>query len=328
MSAVDQTDRGERAALTFVIPVRNDAKGLRRCLQSIRAASPPGTLIDIIVIDNASEDASADVARSMGAAVIHLANRPVAALRNAGAAGATGALLAFVDADHELVPGWIGSALELMADPGIGAAGAPYWPPPDATWVQRAYNGLRDHRPEQTHVQWLGSGNMVVRAELFRRAGGFDETLEACEDVDLSRRLRQAGGSLVSDARLHSVHYGDPASLRALFRSELWRGRNNLKVSFREHLSWRMMPSILIPVFDMGILAAATAAAVIGRPVVSLALVGAYALPSVMRAAVVRRRSGISALHAFALALVYDTARALALVWRKGHRRARIGRSA
>ena len=96
-------------------------------------------------------------------------------------------------------------------------------------------------------VDWLGSGSLAVWREVFEKVGGFDSRLETCEDVDFCQRLRRNGYGLWSDDRLRSVHLGDPRTLRALFFGELWRGRDNLKVSLRGPLTPRALPSVLIP---------------------------------------------------------------------------------
>src|SRR5690349_7095885 len=98
--------------LSFIIPVRNDAVRLEQCLKSIRQNFGGGSTVDIIVMDNGSTDGSAAVARTAGARVFHMPLAGVSELRNAGALQATGDILAFVDADHEIGRGWIAAALE------------------------------------------------------------------------------------------------------------------------------------------------------------------------------------------------------------------------
>ena len=122
-------DPEQRPQVSFVIPVRNDARRLARCLDSIRASLYPLELIEIVVIDNGSTDDSTDTARQRQARVLSLPGKRLGALRNAGAAAARGEVLAFVDADHEIVPEWVGVAVEALADGSVGAIGAACRPP-------------------------------------------------------------------------------------------------------------------------------------------------------------------------------------------------------
>jgi GT2 family glycosyltransferase len=312
-----------RKAVSVIVPVRNDAAGLQRCLASVREASPPAVAVEVIVVDNGSTDGSAEIARQAGSTVIVKPGERVSALRNAGAAVASGDILAFVDADHELDPGWLRSLLTLFEDPAVSAAGAPYSSPQSPTWVQRAYDALRCHPAERQDVDWLASGNLAIRRSVFESVGGFDRNLEACEDVDLCRRLRARGARLVSDPKLRSIHHGDPQTLRQLFVSELWRGRNNLQVSLRERPTLRSTVSVAIPVFQLTALVASPLVALSkGTPVPLLIGLGAFLAPSAARVAMMRSRAPLPVLNASRFAVVFDSARALALVLRKGHRRA------
>jgi glycosyltransferase involved in cell wall biosynthesis len=315
--------RDAKIDVSFIIPVRNDAVGLARCLHSIRRACSASISVETIVVDNGSSDGTVAVAQDFGATVVVVPNEPVAALRNQGAATARGALLAFVDADHELDQHWLTAALDALSDPAVSAAGAPYSLPPAPTWVQRTYNGLRDHAAGRRVVNWMGSGNLVVRGDVFRAVGGFDTSLEACEDVDFCRRIRETGGALVSDSRLRSVHHGDPATLSGLFRAELWRGRDNLRVSLRERLTLRSLLSIAVPIFDLALLTVLFIGLVTLQPVIALVAFILILMPSAARSVAIRKRGRVSLWQAFAVAVTYDIARAGALVFRVGHRRGR-----
>lgn len=318
------TDRG----IAFVVPVRNDANRLQRCLASIRRTG--GERIDIIVVDNGSTDGSPAVAAAAGARVLSLSDVRVSALRNAGAAAASAAMLAFVDADHEVSPDWLPSATAVMADPSVGAAGALYHAPPGGTWVQRTYGLLRGITRGRHTTSWLGSGNLVVRSEAFRAVGGFDERLDACEDVDLCQRLATAGWTVVADEGLCSIHWGDPPTIGALFRAERWRGRNNLRVSLRPPRSARSLVSASIPLVMLAGLFLCVAGLVgvaAGRWSGWVPLTGAglaFGWPTLRAIRMMPRGDApgpITAARCLAVALTYDTARAIALITRAAHHR-------
>lgn len=308
--------------VSFVIPVRNDAARLRRCLASIRANA--GSLpIEIIVVDNGSMDDSANVARSAGARVLPLPHARVSEARNLAAAQAAASIVAFVDADHVLSDGWLEGVRLALEDQAVSAVGAPYSSPDDANWVQRAYAGFRPVLVGREPTQWLGSGNLVVRKAAFQAVSGFDATLESCEDVDLCNRLIRAGHMLIADPRLRSVHLGDPRTLRALFFGELWRGRDNIRVTLRGPLTADALPSLLIPVLDLGAVFLLIASPWLGWVIAAgaAAVFAAFAgLRASRMSARLSTRSALQHLQNVVVAAVYDLARSLALVVRATHR--------
>jgi len=287
-----------------------------------------GVPAEIIVADNGSTDDSARVAAEAGAIVVPLPDRRVAQVRNEAAARARGDYLAFLDADHELDPGWSAAAMRALNDPGVDAAGAQYYAPANGTWVQRAYDRLRRHRPGDHPVGWLPSGNLIIRRATFERLGGFDAALETCEDVDLCQRLTAGGGRIMAVDGMRSVHLGDPATLSSLFGGELWRGRDNLRVSLRVPLTLRSAPSIAFPIVTLAAMVAILAgvvtwpwggwrfAAAGAAWIVLLPLARALALTVPGPAT---HRTIAALLETWVVALVYDVARSLALISRTGH---------
>lgn len=322
--------RRVRPLVSFVVPVRSDAVSLRRCLASIVANDYPRALLQIVVVDNGSVDDSVRVAREYGATVVHGPGDSVARLRNRGARASIGAIIAFADADHAIDPHWVTTAVEVLASPGVAATGWTYLADPAANWVQRQYDAMRARPGERRDVTWLASGNLAVTRAAFERVGGFDSRLVACEDVDLSNRLRLAGYRLVADPGLRSVHFGDPKTLGALFLGELWRGRDNLTVALNGPRTFRHLRSALVPVVGLAALLTGLAALVLGHPGPALVALAIAAAPSVLKAAFMLARGRPTATgpaQALAVAAVYDLARALALVTRGSHRGRRAASS-
>jgi hypothetical protein len=313
--------------LSVVIPVRNDAVRLARCLASL--GTPRDAAVELIVADNGSTDASSRVASQAGARVLSLPGHNVAWVRNTAARESAGPLVAFIDADHEVDGGWLTIARQSFDEADIGAVGAAYLPPEDGTWVQRMYGALRGRTIGRGPARWLGSGNMVVRLAAFDAIGGFDEGLEACEDVDFCQRLRAAGWRVLADERLRSTHHGDPPTLAALFRAERWRGRDNVKVSLRGGLSLRDVPSLAAPMLMLAAMLALVATPLLayafglrGLWVAGAFVAAGLALPFLHAVRIAGRARAAGGLgQALAVALVYHSARALALVSPGGHHR-------
>ena len=327
-----------RVHVSFIVPVRNAAAHLSRCLAAIAADARrcPEIGIEIVVVDNGSSDESAEIARGHGASVIDRPGLRVGACRNAGATATRGDILAFVDADNEIGAGWLAACVEVFGEQGTGAAGYAYRAPRDATWVQRTYDALRARTTARGEVEWLGSGNLAVRRAAFEAVGGFDERLEACEDVQLCQAVRQAGWRVVSEPGLDSIHHGDPRTLSELFFGELWRGRDNLNVSLRGPLTVRALPGTFAPIAALSCLGLLIVG-LLAWPWLSgtLAAAGAAGLlviASLKTMVIIARGRLISPLawiQGFAVAATYESARALSLVSSATHHtRMRIARHA
>jgi glycosyltransferase involved in cell wall biosynthesis len=96
-----------------VVPCKNEAATIERCLASLRAQEPSPERI--VVVDNGSTDGSREIAARLADDVLLLTDLRIGAMRNRGAQ-AVGEVdvYAFVDADCELAPGWVAAALEAL----------------------------------------------------------------------------------------------------------------------------------------------------------------------------------------------------------------------
>jgi len=177
--------------ITFIIPAHNEELLIGRTISALHtAAGAVNEPYEIIVVDDASTDATTAVAARCGARVLSVQYRQIAAARNAGAAHAQGDLLVFVDADTHVPGTVVGAAVHAMRAGAVGGGARARFDEPVPIygrvlawlwlWIQRFGH--------------LASGCFLFSTRpAFLAAGGFDKTLYAAEDVVLSRRLRRLG---------------------------------------------------------------------------------------------------------------------------------------
>lgn len=109
--------------LSVIIPVRNDAPALARCLAALARQSRPAD--EIVVVDNGSSDDSADVAVRAGARVIHEDRVGIPAANATGLDAAGGDILARLDADSVPPKTWLADLIAAFDDPTIAGVTGP-----------------------------------------------------------------------------------------------------------------------------------------------------------------------------------------------------------
>ncbi len=181
--------------LSVIIPAFNEEKYIERCVGSIARALEvhAARLADneIIVTDNNSTDATAEVARRAGAKVVLEPVNHISRARNAGAAVATGEMLLFLHADTVLDPGWAAAAAAFMAATPQGDRAAYFRfalddPGPAARRLER----LVAWRCRALALPY-GDQGLLIHRTLYAAVGGF-RPLPLFEDVDMARRLTRA----------------------------------------------------------------------------------------------------------------------------------------
>jgi glycosyltransferase involved in cell wall biosynthesis len=181
------------ASVAVVIPCYNQAHYLGEAIASALAQTHPAA--EIVVVDDGSLDATAEVAVRHGARCVRQANRGLPAARNAGlAAAAPSEHVVFLDADDRLLPEALAvgvAALAARPDAAfavgrhrcIDAGGLPL-PPPLPPRVEA------DHYASLVRRCWIVMpATVMYRRAVLEAAGGFDATFRHAEDYELYLRL-------------------------------------------------------------------------------------------------------------------------------------------
>jgi len=181
--------------LSFIIPAYNEERELGGCLRSIhRAARAVGLPYEVIVVDDASTDRTADIAQEHEARVVRVEKRQIAAVRNAGAKTAIGDVFIFVDADTQISAATVRAALWAIKHGAVGG-GASVRFDGVIPFGSRCYISLF------MAIWWplnLAAGCFVYATRrAFEAVGGFDERYFAGEEVWLSRALHAQGKFVV-----------------------------------------------------------------------------------------------------------------------------------
>ncbi len=214
--------------ISLIIPNRNGAATLARCLRAALASRYPR--FEVIVVDDASADDSVAVIRRYPCRLVRLERHGGAArARNVGAAYGRGQILFFTDADCLLKENALARAADTLARAGPGAVvGGTYTrAPADRRFFSR-FQSVFIHYGETrgTNPDYLATHALAIRAADFRASGGFREDfLPILEDVEFSHRLRRHGHRLVMNPAIRARHvfnYSAARSLRNAFRKSMY----------------------------------------------------------------------------------------------------------
>jgi GT2 family glycosyltransferase len=251
--------------VSAVVPNWNGRQYLETLLASM-GGQPFG---EIIVVDNGSQDGSADWAESQGARVIRFdQNRGFAAAVNAGVAAATGQLVAILNNDVRLHPAWLQRLLDALGSGYALACGkvlsAAEPDTLDASFdavcrggtAWRCGSGRKDGpvwnvaRP----VQCAPMTAVLIRADVFRSVGGLDEIYESyLEDVDFGLRCAVQGhrGVYVPEALAWHVGSGtlgpwNPRTIRQIARNQVFLVARHYSAALLARFGWHVLVAQLL----------------------------------------------------------------------------------
>ncbi len=231
---------GERATVDIIIVAFNSGEFLDSCLDSIGAGTPAGLAINVLVVDNASTDGTADRAEVRTEPWLRVKrnerNVGFAAAANIGIRETHGEYVLLLNPDTVLSPEAIGAAVTFLRETDDAAIVSPKlvlqdgsidpgchrgFPTPWASFTYlagleklfpkaRLLNGYHrwDLPLDKVHaVDAVSGAFMLFRRSLVDRIGLFDERFFMyAEDVDFCMRAKQAGGLVYYDPRQEVVH--------------------------------------------------------------------------------------------------------------------------
>jgi glycosyltransferase involved in cell wall biosynthesis len=208
--------------ISLVVPTRNRAAQLARCLEHVRELKDPGEPWELIVVDNGSTDGTAQMLRAFAASVafpVTCAHEPrpgVSRARNTGIARARGDIIVFTDDDCYPAPDFLAQVVQRFREfPPISYLGGRVLlydradaPLSTIPYENRVFIERRTWLPQR-----FGTGNLAVRREVFERIGGFDpmfgpgSLIPSGEDVEFIARMAMAGFDGAYDPRPVVYHH-------------------------------------------------------------------------------------------------------------------------
>lgn len=186
--------------VSVLIPAHNEEKSIGEAIKLLRAQNYKD--VEIIVIDNASVDKTAEIARSLGATVLYEKQKGTNFALECGRLNAKGEILARLDADCLPDDNWVERGARHFENPKVMAVTGPY----DyydgggsfryiSLFIQKTIYPLTNSLFQLLHVgAILTGGNSMMRAENMAKIGGFDTSITFYgDDTNTAKRLSKVG---------------------------------------------------------------------------------------------------------------------------------------
>ena len=221
-------------SISVIMPVYNGVGFIEQSLPPLLAMQGQGQILEVIVVDDSSTDATVATATGLGATMLASGGRlgPGAA-RNLAAKQAQGEILWFVDADVVVHFDAGQQVRQSFRDPSVTAIFGSYDDRPAAQNLLSQYKNLIHHHYHQQAAKeantfWSGCG--AIRTQDFMHIGGFDMERfphPSIEDIELGYRLRAAEQRILLISELQCTHL------------KVWRFRDLIFTDiFRRALPW------------------------------------------------------------------------------------------
>ncbi len=184
--------------ISVVVPAYNEEKTLSRCLKSLQKQQYAGRY-EIIVVDNASTDATAKVAAAHGVKIVFCSKKGVAYARQAGADAASGDIVAQADADTTYPPDWLDriSSHFSLSPASVALAGSYIYEDPQPWWAKVEYRlrylANRLNPLFFGNYPFISGANFAFRRESFKKAGGYSDKSLYPDQWGIAHRLSKTG---------------------------------------------------------------------------------------------------------------------------------------
>jgi glycosyltransferase involved in cell wall biosynthesis len=253
--------------ISVIIPAFNEEANIAKTLQAIEHQTLPKDRFEVIVVDNGSTDSTVAIASrfktSFSLQVVTKTGVKISAVRNYGASFAKGDILAFLDADCLTSPTWLEKSLSIADENAIW--GAHYLVQQDATWVGKVWFDYQATEQEGP-ASFIPGSNLFIYRDAFQKIGGFGESLETSEDVELSLRARSHGMQTLAYPALAVFHEGTPRTLDHFYRQNRWHGKHVLRMFIANLPSTKNLGLVAMSFYTLLLLCAAIVVPVVAIP--------------------------------------------------------------
>ncbi len=227
-------ERKDWPKISVVICAYNAASTIEDNLDSLARLNYPD--YEVIVVNDGSQDATAEIASRYPFKLISVSNGGLSAARNLGWRAATGEIVAYTDSDTRIDPDWLSFLVQPFLTSDAVGVGGPNIAPEDDGWIAQCVaqspGGPTHVLLNDTVAEHIPGCNMAFRRWALEEVGGFDPIYtRAGDDVDICWRLQERGWRLAFSPSALVWHH-HRSSVKAYWRQQVGYGEGE---SFLEH---------------------------------------------------------------------------------------------
>ena len=227
------TEGDSLPGVSIIVTTFNSESTIDECLRSILELDYPKQLLEVIVIDGGSKDATTERTKAYPVKLVFSQLNPPAAY-NLVLKTVENEIIGLIDSDAKVEKGWLRKLVKHLDDPKVAGASGTV-----ETWnkdklVPRAIGYELNYRYRRlpNTVERVATMNLLLKKKVTLEIGGFDEALPTQYDTDLGARLAKAGYRIAFDAEAVCYHFHRP-TLRTFFKQQYKYGQNTWKLYFK-----------------------------------------------------------------------------------------------
>ncbi|MEJ2241456.1 MAG: glycosyltransferase [Candidatus Bathyarchaeota archaeon] len=219
--------------VSIIVTTFNSELTISECLRSILELEYPKSLLEVIVIDGGSTDATTKYAKEFPVKIIYSQLNPPAAY-NLVLKNVKNEVVGLIDSDAKVEKSWLTKLVKYLDDPKVAGASGTV-----ETWnknklIPRVIGYELNYRYSRlpNTIERVATMNLLLKTKLIFEIGGFDEALPTQYDTDIGARLAKAGYKIAFNPTAICYHFHRP-TLFAFFKQQYKYGQNTWKLYFK-----------------------------------------------------------------------------------------------
>ena len=216
--------------VSIIVATLNSEATIDECLKAIFELNYPKDLLEVIVVDGCSKDATLEIAEKYRVKVISAPlNAPAA--YNYAMKTISNETLGFIDADAKVEKEWLNKLVAYLDNPQVAgvSGGIETWNV-ENVWARTIGYDLKSRYARlRKDAMRIATMNLLLKKSIIEEVGGFDEMLPSQYDTDLCFRIRSRGYKIYFEPVAKCYHF-NRSTLKAYFRQQLQYGKNTAKL--------------------------------------------------------------------------------------------------